>query len=63
MHDWDQSALIWSAICNTVRDAKQTPKPILPSVVHPLRTDSDYKPKPRTEGFRELRKLFQKDPE
>jgi len=39
MHDWDQSALIWSAIANTVRDPKRNPKPFLPTLVHPLRQE------------------------
>lgn len=39
MHDWDQTSLIWSAVANTVRDPKRTPKPFLPSLVHPLRQE------------------------
>ena len=42
MHDWDQSALIWAMIANTVRDPKQHRKPFSPGLVHPFRSEKDY---------------------
>lgn len=60
MSEWDQTSTLWAAIVNTVRDAKKNPKPWSPCLVHPLREDKDYA-KPLTDGFAELRHLFEKD--
>ena len=35
--EWDQSSLLWSAIANTIRDAKKRPQPFEPMDVHPFR--------------------------
>ncbi len=43
--EWDQTSLLWSQQANLNRDPKDTPKPYLPSVVHPYRTDADYEAK------------------
>lgn len=41
--DWDQSSLIWSAIANTIRDAKKRPQPFVPMDVHPFRQQGEKK--------------------
>ncbi len=43
--EWDQTSLLWSLTRNLNRDPKETPKPFLPSDVHPYRTAEDYQPK------------------
>jgi hypothetical protein len=57
-HDWDQSALIWSAIANTARDPKTQRKPFSPGIVHPYRREKDYEPKPIEASIDVLRMLL-----
>jgi hypothetical protein len=45
-HDWDQTSLIWATLANTARDPKKQNKPFSPGMVHPLRSEADYKEKP-----------------
>jgi len=41
--EWDQSALIWSVLANQNRNPEEYPRPFLPSLVHPTRTEDDYR--------------------
>lgn len=45
--EWDQTSLLWCQVANANRDPKETPKPYLPSVVHPYRKEEDYRPDDR----------------
>lgn len=58
--EWDQTSLLWSIAANAARDAKKHPKPFLPSMVHPLRTEDDYKPKAQIADMTMLKKMFDK---
>lgn len=60
MLEWDQTSLIWSVIANTVRDAKKTPKPHCPSIVHPFRDAEAYKSKPIQADITVLKQLLPK---
>lgn len=58
LHDWDQTSIVWSAIANTARNPKKKSKPFLPSDIHPLRTEDDFKPKPVKADITVLKQLL-----
>lgn len=57
-HDWDQTALLWSMIANTVRDAKKQRKPYSPGLVHPFRNEKEYEDQPVEADISVLRMLL-----
>lgn len=57
-HEWDQTALLWSVIANTVRDPKKQKKPFSPGLVHPLRDEAEYEAEPVKADISVLRMLL-----
>ena len=59
-HDWDQTSMLWATIANTARDPKKQPAAFKPDMVHPYRSEKDYKPKPIKADITVLKALLKK---
>lgn len=57
-NEWDQTSIIWATLANPNRDTKKRKAPFCPSLIHPLRTEKDYKAPPKQVDINELRRMF-----